>query len=594
MKQEKPIQKTKMNSISQNKLIDKIFKYEKQKNYELLKLITRKPQQVHQIYTNNGVLIHEDEEKYSGFFSLMNSYNKTHDINISKYAEKKNENKNFLKQYTGYKLYNKKICRDDVGTLYSNILPLYNKKKFYFSNKFLSGKGIFQKSGLLMQSQRHLNDYYKRVEKRIFNKGLRDLSYLNHINMLIEEKVQRNKMKEMEKEYELLEKYGNIKKENISERLEKYKRSKEYKLQKRIEAMKALDLFVQNQKDIENEKKYIEKINNLIESEEKERQKELDNSKKNTTNFNYDNENNTSLFILNRYPDNKYNNKINASTTLQKNKSSTNIQSTLYKSYKDTINSTNNNYETKQTIFNNKRFKKRNSINTNPDFSDITLENNDNDTNEKKDTSEYININDQTTNKNNPINIFPNIKRYKKISNNESSEKIESKSKTKGTFTISKHEKNENLSTISIFNKTDNDSLKITGRNNNNYSIKNFKLIQNLTKYSEKPKSKPREKKNKINISTNMNYNSSMDDITKGDLKWNLYKDFNNLNNKIFFRNNNRKFKKFCDNATTMPKSVDDKIEKSLELDEHIKQAHINYVKLLMKEKISEYYNKSE
>ena len=594
MKQEKPIQKTKMNSISQNKLIDKIFKYEKQKNYELLKLITRKPQQVHQIYTNNGVLIHEDEEKYSGFFSLMNSYNKTHDINISKYTKKKNENKNFLKQYTGYKLYNKKICRDDVGTLYSNILPLYNKKKFYFSNKFLSGKGIFQKSGLLMQSQRHLNEYYKRVEKRIFNKGLRDLSYLNHINMLIEEKVQRNKMKEMEKEYELLEKYGNIKKENISERLEKYKRSKEYKLQKRIEAMKALDLFVQNQKDIENEKKYIEKINNLIESEEKERQKELDNSKKNTTNFNYDNENNISLFILNRYPNNKYNNKINASTTLQKNKSSTNIQSTLYKSYKDTINSTNNNYETKQTIFNNKRFKKRNSINTNPDFSDITLENNDNDTNEKKDTSEYININDQTTNKNNPINIFPNIKRYKKISNNESSEKIESKSKTKGTFTISKHEKNENLSTISIFNKTDNDSLKITGRNNNNYSIKNFKLIQDLTKYSEKPKSKPREKKNKINISTNMNYNSSMDDITKGDLKWNLYKDFNNLNNKIFFRNNNRKFKKFCDNATTMPKSVDDKIEKSLELDEHIKQAHINYVKLLMKEKISEYYNKSE
>ena len=259
MKQEKPIQKTKMNSISQNKLIDKIFKYEKQKNYELLKLITRKPQQVHQIYTNNGVLIHEDEEKYSGFFSLMNSYNKTHDINISKYAEKKNENKNFLKQYTGYKLYNKKICRDDVGTLYSNILPLYNKKKFYFSNKFLSGKGIFQKSGLLMQSQRHLNEYYKRVEKRIFNKGLRDLSYLNHINMLIEEKVQRNKMKEMEKEYELLEKYGNIKKENISERLEKYKRSKEYKLQKRIEAMKALDLFVQNQKDIENEKNILKK-----------------------------------------------------------------------------------------------------------------------------------------------------------------------------------------------------------------------------------------------------------------------------------------------------------------------------------------------
>ena len=594
MKREKPIQNKKIITVSQNKLIDKIFKYEKVKNYELLKLINRKPQQVHQIYTNNGVLIHEDEEKYSGFFDLMNSYNKTHDINISKYREKKNENKNFLKQYIGYKLYNTKICRDDIGTLYSNLLPLYNEKKYFFSNKFLSGKGIFQKSGLLMQSQRHLNEYYKRVEKRIFNKGLRDLSFLSKINMLIEEKVQRNKIKEMEKEYELLEKYGNIKKENMSERLERYKRSKEYKLRQRIEAMKALDLFVQTQKDIENEKKYNENITKLIESEEKERKKELDTSKKNTTNFNYEKENNSSLFILNRYQNTKYNNKINASRTLQKNKSSTNIQSTLYKSYKDTINSTNNNFETKQTIFNNRKLNKRNSINTNPDFSVLTLENNNNDTNEKKDTSEYININDQTTNKNNPINNFPNIKRFKKISNNESSEKIESKNKTKGTFTISKHEKNENLSTMSIFNKTDNNSLKKTGRNHYNYSIKNFKLIQDLTKYNEKPKPKPREKKNKINISTTMNYNSSVDDITKGDLKWNLYKDFNSLNNKIFFRINNLKFKKFCDNANTIPKSVDDKIDKSLELDEQIKQSRINYIKLLMKDKISKYYNKNE
>ena len=593
MKLEQPIKIKKIKKVSENKLIDNILKYEKGKNFELLKLITRRPQKVHQIYTNNGVLIHEDEEKYSGFFPLMNNYNKTHDTNISKYTEKKNENKNFLKQYTGYKLYNTKICKDDIGILYSNVLPYYNKKKFYFSNKFLSGKKIFQQSGLLMQSQRHLNEYYKRVEKRIFNKGLRDVSYLSHINMLIDEKVQMNKMKEMEKEYELLEKYGNIKKENISERLEKYKRTKEYKLHKRLEAMKALDLFIQNQKDIENEKKYIEKLNSLIESEEKERQKELDDSKKNTFNFNYENENNRFLFILNRYQNNKYNNRINASTTLQKNKSSTNIQSTLYKSYKDTINSTNNNYDTKQTIFNNKRFKKRNSINTNPDFSDITFENNYNDTNEKKDTSEYININDQTTNKNNPINIFPKIKKLKRIFNNESSEKIESKNKTKGNITQSKCEKNENLSTISLFDKTDNDSIKKTGRNYYDYSIHNFKLTHDLTKCREKPKSKLSKKKNKINISTSMNYNSSVDDITKGDLKWNLYKDFISLNNKIFFKNN-RKLKKFCDKVTTMPKSIDDKIDKSFELDEQIKLAHINYVKLLMKEKIAKYYNKSE
>ena len=585
MEQEEQIKKLKIIKKSENKLIDNILKYEKEKNYELLKLINRKPQKVHQIYRTNAVLIHEDEEKFSSFFPLMNNYNRVKDNNLFKYNEKKEENKNFLKKYIGYKSANTKICKDDAATLYSHILPLYNKKNYFFSNKFLSGKKIFQQSGLLIQSQRHLNEYYKKVEKRIFNKGMRDVSFLNRINMLINDKIEKNKMKELEKEYMLLEKYGKIKKEDISERLERYKRTKEYKLHKKMEAMKALDLFIQNEKDIENDKKYIQKITNLIETEEKERQKEMESTKNSKIIFNYENENNNSLFILNRYQNNKYNNKINASSTLQKNKSSTNIQSTLYK---DTINSTNNNYETKQTILNNRKINKRNSIKTNIDFSEISVENNDNDTFEKRDTNEYISINiNQTSNRNNPINIFPKTKKLKKISVNNSSEKFESNNLTRGNFTLTKCEKNENLSTISLFNKSDIDSLIKTGRRGHNFPIRNFKLSQDLTKCSEKPK----EKKNKINISTSMNYNSSMDDITKGDLRWNLFKDFNNINNIIFFKNN-RIFKRFCDKTADMPKSFNDKVEKSFEYDEELKRVHIDYIKLLMKQKISKYFDK--
>ena len=587
MKTKEPIQKIKIKKISENKIIDNILKYEKEKNHELMKLFNRKPQRVHQIYTKNAVLIHEDEEKYTDFFSKMNRYNKIHDKNLSKYNQKKNENKNFIKQYTGYKLYNSKICKDDQNTLYGDILPLYNQKKFFFSDKFLSGKKIFQQSGLLIQSQRHLNEYYKRVEKRIFNKGLRDIAFINHLNMFIDDKIQKNKMKELEKEYQLLEKYGKVKKESVSAKLEKYKRTKKYKLRKRLEAMKALDLFVQNEKDIEKEKKYIEKITKLIETEEKERQIELDKSQNNKEN-NLENENNNSLFILNRYANNKYNNKINASNILPKNKSSTNIHSTLYK---DTINSTNNNYETKQTMINTNqpiRINKRNSINSNPDFSEISLENNIIDTYENKDKTDYININD-ISNKDNPINIFPKIKKQNQHSNNSSTVRFNMRNKLKEIMTLTKFDKNENLSTITIFNKTDNtSSVKKTGRNNHNISIRNFKMTHYTTKFNENPK----EKRNKINNLVTQNYNSSMDDLTKGDIKWSLYKDFNNLNKNIYFRNNH-KFHRFCENNTTIPKNITDKVSKSFEYDEEIKQAHVDYVKLLMNQKISKYYDKN-
>ena len=51
MKTKEPIQKIKIKKISENKIIDNILKYEKEKNHELMRLFNRKPQRVHQIYT---------------------------------------------------------------------------------------------------------------------------------------------------------------------------------------------------------------------------------------------------------------------------------------------------------------------------------------------------------------------------------------------------------------------------------------------------------------------------------------------------------------------------------------------------------------
>ena len=584
MLSKKPLSKLKLKKISDDKIIDNILKYEKENHFELMKLFHRKPQKLHQLYSKNAVIMQEDEEKYNGFLPLMNKYNKLHDQNISKYNQKKDENKNFLKQYIGYKLYNRKICKDDIPTLFGNLLPLYNEKKFFFSNKFLSGKKIFQDSALLINDGRHLNEYYKKMANIDPKKGKRDLTYLNQINLLLEEKIEKEKIKALEKEYALLEKYGGIKKKYLTNKLERYKRTKEYKQKKRMEAMKALEQFTMKQKEIENDKIYVQRIKDLIEIEEKEKSY----SKNNKSSNNIESENNNSLFILNRYQNNKYNNKINASNTLQKNRSSVNIQSSLYK---ETTNSTTvNNIETRQTIFNHNnpiRIRKRKSVNSNLDFSRFTL----NDTHENKDNTEYININD-TTNKENPLNLF------NQSPNNNSSTKFQTKYKSKRYISSTKNEKNEESSNITNndFNKTNNYllsdyaniSTKKRGRNALCNPIRNIKKNFDISKFSLKMKEKETEKKIR-NLSM---MNQTLDERRKSDLKMNLFNNFKKIDLFVYMRNNHE-FKNFCDTSLEfVPKKVSDKINKSFELDDKLQKAHIDYVKVLMEQKISKYYDK--
>ena len=584
MLSKKPLSKLKLKKISDDKIIDNILKYEKENHFELMKLFHRKPQKLHQLYSKNAVIMQEDEEKYNGFLPLMNKYNKLHDQNISKYNQKKDENKNFLKQYIGYKLYNRKICKDDIPTLFGNLLPLYNEKKFFFSNKFLSGKKIFQDSALLINDGRHLNEYYKKMANIDPKKGKRDLTYLNQINLLLEEKIEKEKIKALEKEYALLEKYGGIKKKFLANKLERYKRTKEYKQKKRMEAMKALEQFTMKQKEIENDKIYVQRIKDLIEIEEKEKSY----SKNNKSSNNIESENNNSLFILNRYQNNKYNNKINASNTLQKNRSSVNIQSSLYK---ETTNSTTvNNIETRQTIFNHNnpiRIRKRNSVNSNLDFSRFTL----NETHENKDNTEYININD-TTNKENPLNLF------NQSPNNNSSTKFQTKYKSKRYISSTKNEKNEESSNITNndFNKTNNYlfsdyaniSTKKRGRNTLCNPIRNIKKNFDISKFSQKMKEKETEKKMR-NLSM---MNQTLNERRKSDLKMNLFNNFKKIDLFVYMRNNHE-FKNFCDTSLEfVPKKVSDKINKSFELDDKLQKAHIDYVKVLMEQKISKYYDK--
>ena len=594
MLQNQDVQNINLKKKSESKLIDNIIKYQKTiSNLDLFKLLHRKPQKIHQLYRKNAMIMQEDDEKYNGFFSQMNNYNQIQESNILEYKKKKEENKNFLKQYRAYKLYNLKICKDDKDILFENLLPLYNKKNIFFSDKFFSNKSIFKESGLLITDQKKLRQHYKKDVNLKNSKEIRDISYINHLNMYLDKKIEDIKNKKLEKDDKFMEMVGHVKK-SVTNMMAKYKRTKEYKLKKRLEAMKALELFRLKEMEFEKDKKYIQEIKNLIKLEEKERQTKLNNSNSNHSYNNNETESNNSLFILNRYPNKRYNNKINASNILQKNKSSTNIQSSLYN---NTTNSSINNNETKFTTFINKRpikIIKRNSINTYLDNSEYTLENNFNNTNENKDNTEYINIMDSSK-VNNPINTF---KQIKNMSNNYSTIMVESKNK-KLKNRKSLVDKNEEISSLThnddyntkngFLSEITNLSTHKKGRNLTKNLTKKTKSTSELIKYDIDNGSESRSK----NLST---FNHTLDDKEKKCLNWNLFKNLYQLNHKVHTKNN-LDFKNFYEKASIIPtddyQNITSKINKSFELDDELKKAHINYVKLLMKEKIKNYYDRN-
>ena len=221
------------------------------------------------------------------------------------------------------------------------------------------------------------------------------------------------------------------------------------------------------------------------------------------------------------------------------------------------------------------------------DFSRFTL----NETHENKDNTEYININD-TTNKENPLNLF------NQSPNNNSSTKFQTKYKSKRYISSTKNEKNEDSSNITNndFNKTNNYllsdyaniSTKKRGRNTLCNPIRNIKKNFDISKFSQKMKEKETEKKMR-NLSM---MNQTLNERRKSDLKMNLFNNFKKIDLFVYMRNNHE-FKNFFDTSLEfVSKKVSDKINKSFELDDKLQKAHIDYVKVLMEQKISKYYDK--
>ena len=527
-----PLPKKKLKTISNRDVLLKISKNEKINKSVLYKLFRYKHQKLHQLYSkNDNHRYNKDDEKYTYFFPRMKEYNKGFNKNKTIYLDKKIENEKFIKEYLNFQKNAKKICSNEIHSLYGELIGKYKNKKLEFSNKFLSGETLFKENGLLMASQKDIDNYYSK-EVREYGKDnkktMRDILYINQLFDSLELKMQKSKsvrapslMVDSKNEYMR-------RKSCVAEMLDNFKMTQEYKRMRKEQGMAMANIVRLKQKEIEEDQNYIKNISELIEKEENDKNKE--------------NENDNTLFIINRYTKDKMG-RNNNDYKLNKNKSSNDILSTIYKE-NDTTNSTFMNNDEKKVTFFGRNFKNKSQLINSSKTIYSHLENK------------------------NKGNIF--IK-------DDSSQIMKEQKYLKSILKNNKSKSNMNKSDIN----NENNNLSCTySRNNNNINnistYTNFSIKKNQTNLNNKENNKD----GKININ-----NANIGIMNKDEIKTELYKNYLGLKYKLE-SNNNRRLKNFCNTFSSLPKIVDEKINKSFLLDKEIKESHQKYIKLLMENKI--------
>ena len=545
-----PLPKKKLKSISNKDVLLKISKNEKINKSILSKLFKYRHQKLHQLYSkDDNHRYNEDDEKYTNFFSQMKKYNKEFNKNKVIYLDKKIENENFLKEYFKFQKNEKKICSNEIHTFYGELIGKYRNKNLEFSNKFLSGETLFKESGLLMTTLKQIDYYYSKEAReygRNNQKTMRDIFYINQLFNILEE--QKQKCKSVEARSSQADNNNEYlrRKSCVADMLDKFMMTNEYKRMK-IEEDMAMDKIVRmKQKKIEEDKNYIKNISKLIEKEE------------NDKNSGNENENENTLFIINRYANNKMG-RNNNNYNLHKNKSSNDILSTFYKEI-DTTNSTFLNNDEKKVTFFGRNLKNKSCL-----------------INSSKTIYPHLG------NKNNE-NIF--IKdNSSQILNKPKNQKSLLKNSSTQLFGKSK-----SYMSKSYLNNKSNDISSTYSRNNNNMNINGITTYTNLSFKNNKSNLNNKEKNKdvKINIkSVNIGL------INKKEIKTDLYKNYLELKYKLA-SNNNKRLKNFCSTFSTLPKIFDEKINKSFLLDKEIKESHQKYLKLLMESKIKNSSNNND
>ena len=263
--------------------------------------------------------IPNNEKIVFDLFDIINKYNKTYSINISKNAYQKKENGNFFQDYTKFIQMSKQSNFKKFNEYEHLLKPLiqkYRNQNIFFDEEKITDKNIFNSNGLLSISPRQLEELYtkkSRIKSDNFllsDKSIKFLEKLEKYLRTISTKRRFNGINSIKKEEK------------------KFKKSHKYKLFKRTNAIDALEKLIFTHKEIEDNQQYIDNIKNIIKSSMKS---EVNNKNNICEKINNNENENINFPKINNFCNNETEskNRSSISTTIQKTKSIDNSNSSI-------------------------------------------------------------------------------------------------------------------------------------------------------------------------------------------------------------------------------------------------------------------------
>ena len=264
--------------------IEQILSFKKPKVYRLVSSFDNKK--------NNEEQSHN--QAYNEALNIIKNFNKQLKSNLNTFHSKKTENDIFIEDYKNYKNTNKKMfVKDDQrkNYIFGNLIDLYNKKGVPVPKNFY-GKDAYKDSGLLMITKKNIEDFYDQeifVKNKKDKEGVKSIKFLQKLSDEVG-KIYKKKMLKMQKN---VKSDGNLENNDANSlTYEEYYNQKKEKKEKAKQKKEKYFLFFEqlnsNINEIQKQEEENKKLKELISFEE-EKYKYINNSINNEYNNNISN-----------------------------------------------------------------------------------------------------------------------------------------------------------------------------------------------------------------------------------------------------------------------------------------------------------------
>ena len=290
------IHKLNLEGKSKDNNIDKVLSFKKPKPFTINPKLIKKNNNNH---SENNKETNARNKAYNEALSIMHIFNRKINNNIKNYKKRKEDNNNFIKGYKEYKQINKNLYKKEIeqrNYIFGHLMNSYEKKGIKLPSNFFYND-IYKESSLLICKKHKMENFYRQDVVRTgekTKKGAKNIKFLNKLSNTVDNAF-KNRILNIKSKYH----------NNLNSSISSFNEDNTSLRQKmnRDDYFNFFEKMNSNNEKIAKEEKEIGRLKELISIEEKEHYLNKISNLTNTNNIS-----NISNNCIENYSKNKRNN----------------------------------------------------------------------------------------------------------------------------------------------------------------------------------------------------------------------------------------------------------------------------------------------